>query len=191
MTVDAGKTEREYAFDRHARDFRLQFERDQTADLHAGPRIAWNDTHGGYWFVNGNQEVFDVARRADVLSNDDDSATAARVPGDHHPAAGGGSSAGFLETDPPRQRLLPQRDQRLPVARRRWRGGSRSRRDHPGGDRREDRDRRMDFVDDLANVVPAVLTMALLGLPLEDWVVYYEPAHAGVYTPSTRRTARA
>ncbi len=42
---------------------------------------------------------------------------------------------------------------------------------------------RIDFVDDLANVVPAVLTMGMLGFRLVDWVHYCEPAHAIVYTP--------
>jgi len=42
---------------------------------------------------------------------------------------------------------------------------------------------RIDFVDDLANIVPAVLTLAMLGIPLKDWTVYNEPAHASVYTP--------
>jgi cytochrome P450 len=42
---------------------------------------------------------------------------------------------------------------------------------------------RLDFVDDVANIVPAVLTMGMLGFPLADWVVYCEPAHALVYTP--------
>src|SRR3954470_17786982 len=41
---------------------------------------------------------------------------------------------------------------------------------------------RIDFVDDFANVVPAVLTMAMLGLPLADWEIYCEPAHMQVYT---------
>ncbi|MFY9921009.1 MAG: cytochrome P450, partial [Mycobacterium sp.] len=41
----------------------------------------------------------------------------------------------------------------------------------------------IDFVDDLANVVPAVLTLAMLGVPLKKWTVYNEPAHASVYTP--------
>jgi cytochrome P450 len=40
----------------------------------------------------------------------------------------------------------------------------------------------IDFVDDLANIVPAVLTMAMLGLPLKDWVIHCEPAHAVMYT---------
>ncbi len=42
---------------------------------------------------------------------------------------------------------------------------------------------RIDFVDDFANVVPAVLTMAMLGLPLADWEIYNRPSHELVYTP--------
>ena len=41
----------------------------------------------------------------------------------------------------------------------------------------------IDFVDDLANIVPAIMTLALMALPLVDWVIYCEPAHATVYTP--------
>jgi cytochrome P450 len=41
---------------------------------------------------------------------------------------------------------------------------------------------RIDFVDDLANVVPAVLTLAMMGIPLKNWVIYCEPIHAAVYT---------
>ena len=44
-------------------------------------------------------------------------------------------------------------------------------------------DGRIDFVDDLANVVPAVLTLAMLGIPLKKWSLYSEPTHASVYTP--------
>jgi cytochrome P450 len=42
---------------------------------------------------------------------------------------------------------------------------------------------RIDFVDDLVNIVPAVLTLGMLGIPLKDWTVYCEPAHAAIYTP--------
>jgi cytochrome P450 len=42
---------------------------------------------------------------------------------------------------------------------------------------------RIDFVDDLANVVPAVLTLAMMGIPLKKWAMYSEPTHASVYTP--------
>ncbi len=43
-------------------------------------------------------------------------------------------------------------------------------------------DGQIDFVDDLANIVPAVLTLAMLGIPLNKWAIYSEPAHASVYT---------
>ena len=49
---------------------------------------------------------------------------------------------------------------------------------------------RIDFVDDLANIVPAVFTMAMLGLPLKDWVIYCEPAHAGVHPQHSPDYAR-
>ncbi len=41
----------------------------------------------------------------------------------------------------------------------------------------------IDFVDDLANVVPAVFTLAMMGIPLKKWRLYSEPTHAAVYTP--------
>ncbi|BBX95017.1 hypothetical protein MLAC_03110 [Mycobacterium lacus] len=41
----------------------------------------------------------------------------------------------------------------------------------------------IEFVDDLANVVPAVLPLALMGIPLKKWKIYSEPTHAAVYTP--------
>ncbi len=49
----------------------------------------------------------------------------------------------------------------------------------------------IDFVDDLANIVPAVLTLAMLGIPLKKWNMYSEPIHAAVYTPwSTPPTSK-
>lgn len=47
---------------------------------------------------------------------------------------------------------------------------------------------RIDFVDDLANIVPAVLTLAMMGIELKKWMIYSEPAHAGCPRPSTPRT---
>jgi cytochrome P450 len=41
----------------------------------------------------------------------------------------------------------------------------------------------IDFVDDLANIVPAVLTLAMMGIELKKWSLYSEPTHASVYTP--------
>jgi cytochrome P450 len=173
--------------DRHSPEYRTEFI-EWAKRLHAGPRIAWNDTHGGYWFVNGNQELFDVARRSDVLSNDHDIHSERRgYDGVSVPAAakgaGSGIIGGFLEMDPPVQRYYRNALNAYlsPAAVARW---------QPVLDEitRATIDEKIetgqiDFVEDLANVVPAVLTMALLGLPLKDWVVYNEPIHAQLYTP--------
>jgi cytochrome P450 len=49
----------------------------------------------------------------------------------------------------------------------------------------------IDFVDHLANVAPAVLTLAMLGIPLKNWDIYVEPVHASVYTsPNSPDMAR-
>jgi len=42
---------------------------------------------------------------------------------------------------------------------------------------------RIDLVEELASPVPAIFTAAMLGLPLEEWRMYADAAHAIVYTP--------
>jgi cytochrome P450 len=181
--------------DRHGDQYRTEFER-LADELHATKPIAWNDTHGGYWFVTGNQELFDTARRADVLSNDDDPYNergGERYTGISIPpppmevrqrqyGPPGRLGGMFLGMDPPAQRhyrnaLNPYLS---PAAVARW---------QPVIDEitRASLDEvietgRIDFVDDLANIVPAVLTMAMLGFPMDDYETYVEPIHAAVYT---------
>src|SRR5579859_5562306 len=172
------------SLDRHSARYRLEFE--QLADeFHGRCPVAWNDTHGGYWFASGNKEVFDLARRADLLSNDHDISNTKRgYLGISIPAAPqeNATRGGFLEMDPPEQRHYRQalNPYLSPAAVVRWKSVT------------EEVTRacldeviesgRIDFVDDLANIVPAVLTMAMLGLRLKDWDIYCEPAHASVYT---------
>jgi cytochrome P450 len=188
MTVedldDAARKARRYHYDRHAPDYRDHFE-EITEDLHGQCPVAWTETYGGHWVASGHQEVFDIARRADVLSNDNDVEGVKRgyrgisIP----PAEGQRFRGGFLEMDPPEQRHYRQalNPYLSPAAVARW---------TPFVDElvRASLDEKIesgaiDFVDDLANIVPAVLTLAMMGLPLKDWQIYCEPAHAGVYTP--------
>ncbi|SEP20564.1 cytochrome P450 [Trujillonella endophytica] len=179
--------------DRHGDEYRTDFVR-WSDDLHARAPIAFNDTHGGYWFVSGNQELFDTARRADVLSNDSDphgdrkGYQGITIPGldpEQAKAQSGppGSLGGnFLMLDPPVQRHYRNALNAYlsPAAVARW---------QPVLDEitRAALDEvietgRIDFVDDLANIVPAVLTMAMLGFPIDDYETYVEPIHAQVYT---------
>jgi cytochrome P450 len=187
MTVeDLDETARKakrYHFDRHAPGYRHDFE-EITEELHQKCPVAWTDTHGGHWVASGHQEVFDIARRADVLSNDKDVTGEGRgYKGISIPAVDTEFRGGFLEMDPPEQRHYRQalNPYLSPAAIARW---------TPFVDElvRASLDEKIesgsiDFVDDLANIVPAVLTLAMMGLPLTDWPIYCEPAHAGVYTP--------
>jgi cytochrome P450 len=181
---DTARKARRYHFDRHAPDYRDHFE-EITEELHQKCPVAWTDTHGGHWVASGHQEVFEIARRADVLSNDNDvSAERRGYVGISIPSAQGQRyRGGFLEMDPPEQRHYRQalNPYLSPAAVARW---------TPVVDElvRASLDEKIetgsvDFVDDLANIVPAVLTLAMMGLPLADWPIYCEPAHAAVYTP--------
>jgi len=183
MTVEGDKLTPVH-FDRHAPDYINRFE-ELTHELQAKCPIAWTETYGGHWVTSGYNEVFEIARNITLLSNDfDEDGTRNGYQGISIPQVrqGTGSKAGFLEMDPPEQRdyraaLNPYLS---PAAVARWKPFL------------EDLTRacldekietgQIDFVDDLANIVPAVATLALLGLPLADWDIYCPPIHANVYT---------
>jgi cytochrome P450 len=184
-TDDAERRKNVIQLDRHTSRYRVEFEQ-LADDFHAKCPVAWNDTHGGYWFASGNKELFDIARRADVLSNDYDlTGDGTGYLGISIPPPTGQrvTRGGFLEMDPPAQRHYRQalNPYLSPAAVARWvpviEELTRACLDEviESG--------RIDFVDDLANIVPAVLTLAMLGMPLKDWDVYCEPTHAAVYTP--------
>lgn len=179
---DADRKNNRYHFDRHTAAYRLQFEA-ITAEMQARCPIAWSDTYGGHWVAAGNREVFELARSAEYLSNDHDVNNERRgyqgitIPTPEHMIQGG-----FLEMDPPGQRQYRQalNPYLSPAAVSRWvpvvRELARACLDE------KIETGQIDFVDDLANVVPAVLTLALMGIPLKHWAIYCEPAHAAVYT---------
>ncbi len=172
-------------FDRHAPDYIDHFS-EITRDLHARCPIAWTETYGGHWVASGYKEVFEVARNGSLLSNDHDFKGERKgYQGISIPPPPGArqSRGGFLEMDPPEQRdyrriLDPYLS---PAAVARWKPMVEDLTRACLDERIESGT--IDFVDDLANIVPAVITLALMGLPLTDWEVYCEPAHATVYTP--------
>ena len=138
--------------------------------MHAKCPIAWSDTYGGHWVAAGNREVFELARSAEYLSNDHDVNNERRgykgitIPTPESMKIQGG----FLEMDPPEQRHYRQtlNPYLSPAAVSRW---------APVVEElvRACLDEKIetgqiDFVDDLANVVPAVLTLAMMGIPLKQ-----------------------
>ncbi|XVQ14705.1 cytochrome P450 [Spirillospora sp. CA-255316] len=173
-----------FHFDRHTPEYRLRFEA-ITKEMHARCPIAWSDTYGGHWVAAGNREVFELAARsAEYLSNDHDVKGERRgYKGITIPTSEFASQGGFLEMDPPDQRYYRQalNPYLSPAAIKRW---------IPVIDEvvracldERIEEGRIDFVEDLANVVPAVLTLAMMGIPLKKWEMYNEPAHASIYTP--------
>ena len=183
MTTEGDKLA-PFHFDRHVPDYIDHFA-EITQELHARCPIAWTETYGGHWVASGYKEVFEIARHGTLLSNDHDingerqGYQGITIPG----PPGRKTRGGFLEMDPPEQRDWRRAiDPYLsPAAVARWKPMVEDLTRACIDDRIEDGT--IDFVDDLANIVPAVITLAMMGLPLVDWVIYCEPAHATVYTP--------
>ncbi|MEU8896036.1 cytochrome P450 [Nocardia sp. NPDC048505] len=189
MTADhAGPTtERKqpvFHFDRFAPDYRDNFQA-ITGDMQQRCPLAWTDTYDGHWVAAGNREVFELAR-CPHTSNDHDPQGVRKgyrgisIP---PPPRARGIRGGILEMDEPEHRELRSvlNPYLSPAAVKRW---------VPFIDEvvraaidEKIESGRIDFVDDLANIVPAVLTLAMLGVPLHKWEVYNEPVHAAVYTP--------
>ncbi|WP_029431287.1 cytochrome P450 [Blastococcus sp. URHD0036] len=183
--TDADRTAgKRYLFDRHTPDYRLRFDAVRREMQERCP-IAWTDTYGGHWVASGNREVFELVRSSEYLSSDHDvhgERGGPRYQGITIPS-GGSMRAVFQEMDPPEQRYYRNvlNPYLSPAAVERWRPFV-VELTHAALDERIESGR-IDFVDDLANIVPAVFTLAMMGLPLADWTVYCEPTHAVVYTP--------
>ena len=184
VSTDDDRKKNRYDFDRHSPQYRHQLE-SIAQQMHEKCPVAWSETYGGHWVASGSREVFELARSAEFLSNDHDIRGERRgykgisIPTPQRVASARG---GFLEMDPPEQRYYRQalNPYLSPAAISRW---------IPVIDElvRASLDEkietgRIDFVDDLANIVPAVFTLAMMGIPLKNWTIYCEPMHAAIYT---------
>ncbi|GAA5052054.1 cytochrome P450 [Nocardia callitridis] len=173
-----------YHFDRHTPQYRTEFDA-VTTEMHRTCPMAWSDTYGGHWVAAGSREVFALARSDDVSSDNDIHHRRRGYRGISIPPPEDyeGRRGGILEMDPPEHREFRRilNPYLSPAAVARW---------IPFADEvvracldERIESGRIDFVDDLANIVPAVLTLAILGIPVAKWSLYCEPAHASVYTP--------
>ena len=182
MVTESDRKSKSYHFDRHTPDYRFQFEA-ITQELHEQCPVAWSDTYGGHWVASSSEAVFELAR-CPYISNDHDVNNERRgYQGITIPAKPIPLRAGILEMDPPEHRVYRNvlNPYLSPAAVKRW---------EPFIDEvvrasidEKIEEGRIDFVDDLANITPAVITLAMLGIPLTKWSLYSEPAHALVYTP--------
>lgn len=171
-------------FDQHSLKYKAGFPQ-LSHDIRSKCPVAWTEEYGGYWVISGRDVIGEMAKHPDLLSNDHDPMGARRgyqgiaIP----PPRGGTTRGGFIEMDPPEQleyrRVL--NPHLSPAAIEQWRPMVAELTQACIDEVVESG--RLDFVDDVANIVPAVLTMGMLGFPLTDWGIYCEPAHALVYTP--------
>ncbi len=182
-SADGDRKKNRYHFDRHTPEYRLQFEK-ITEEMQSRCPMAWSDTYGGHWVAAGSNEVFELAR-CPAVSNHHDLTGETPFKGISIPYAKrvSGVRGGILEMDDPEHRTYRNvlNPYLSPAAVKRWK---------PFIDEivraaldEKIESGRIDFVDDLANIVPAVLTLAMMGIPLKKWAMYSEPTHAAVYTP--------
>jgi cytochrome P450 len=180
---DSDRKKNPYHFDRHTPEYRIQFEK-ITEEMLAKCPLAWSDTYGGHWVAAGSREVFELARCPQVSNHHDVSGeTPYRGISIPYAKRVSGVRGGILEMDEPEHRIYRNvlNPYLSPAAVKRW---------EPFIDEvtracldERIEEGRIDFVDDLANIVPAVLTLAIMGIPLKKWAIYSEPTHAAVYTP--------
>jgi cytochrome P450 len=181
---DSERKKQQYHYDRHTAEYRSQFKQ-ITEEMHAKCPMAWTETYGGHWVAAGSNEVFELAR-CPAVSNDHDLHNERRgYKGISIPTASRVSAVrgGILEMDDPEHRIYRTvlNPYLSPAAVKRWEPFVHDVTRACLNERVEEGS--IDFVDDLANIVPAVLTLAMLGIPLRKWNMYSEPVHAAVYTP--------
>ncbi|WP_280258828.1 cytochrome P450 [Nocardia wallacei] len=182
--ADQDRKKNRYHFDRHTPEYRHRFV-EITQEMQTKCPMAWSDTYDGHWVAAGSTEVFELARCPHVSNDHDLRGERKGYKGISIPTAQRVQAVrgGILEMDDPEHRIYRQaiNPYLSPAAVRRW---------EPVIDEivraaldEKIESGRIDFVDDLANIVPAVLTLAMLGIPLRQWSMYSEPVHAAVYTP--------
>ncbi|QIX52649.1 cytochrome P450 [Rhodococcus sp. DMU1] len=184
ISTDETRRRPVFQFDRHAPDYRDKF-LEITEEMQATCPVAWSGTHGGHWVTASADATFTLVRSPDVSNDHDVKGQRRGYQGIMIPKGerASGVRGGILEMDDPEHRefrsiLNPYLS---PAAIKKW---------IPVIDEvirasldEKIEEGRIDFVDDLANIVPAVITLAMLGIPVQKWKMYCEPVHAAIYTP--------
>ncbi len=160
-------------------------------EMRANCPVAWTEAHGGYWVVTRYDDVGDIARDTDTFSS-------AKWQDDEGTWQGGNTLptiSGRLipdETDPPEWKMYRHllNPWFTPKAVAQYKDLSElvaSLLVDAVIEKGE-----IDMIQDLANPLPAIMTLHMMGLPLEQWREYAEPSHEAIYcVPGTPEYARA
>lgn len=162
-------------FDHHSKEYADGW-REVTADLRNRCPVAWTDAHEGYWVATSYDAVREAALDDATFSSDND------IMGERDGGKGSAIPSAPLrliplEVDPPlftayRKLLNPLFS---PTAAEPWRPFLQQV-TNVMIDRVCEKGE-LDIVHDIASPVPAMLTMSLLGLPLEGWARVATPFH--------------
>ena len=173
------------AFDHHSDAFNLN-ELAINADLRQQCPVAWNENYDGFWFLSSYDAVSQTARDDDTFSHkyEPNAPNGVDYQGEMGvPRPEGQPALGIGEVDGPYhlalrhalapflspgavQKLKPFMEQKA----------------HEFLDQKI-ADGHMDLVLDYASPVPAILTMKLMGLPLDNWHLYANLFHSVMAIP--------
>lgn len=148
-------------------------------EMRAHCPVAHTDTYGGFYVLTRYADVRRAAQDHETFSSaHDEERCGIMIPPNP-------TRLGFIEMDPPEQlvyrRLLAASF--TPKAVRAYEPRLRELVDR-AIDRFIERGS-FDVVDDLANPIPAIVTLDLMGLPLDDWKRFALPLHRMVYVEQT------
>jgi len=169
-------------FDHNSSEYATRW-REMYADMRGRCPVAHTDAHGGFYVLTRYADVARAVKDDDTFSSAHETTPGSPYGGIIIPPTPNVSIP--IEMDPPvftplRKLLNPTF---APGQAKKWESFTRSVATAMIDAVIEKGE--IDLVDDLASPVPAIFTSALMGLPLEDWRMYADVAHAIVYTPPT------
>jgi cytochrome P450 len=178
------------AFDHHSRSHSTSWVETYRA-LRASCPIGWTQAHGGYWVVSRYDDVRAIARATDVYSSakwqDEDGSWQG---GNTLPTISGRIVPD--ETDPPEWKVYRHLLNPFFTPKAIARGNALSELVASTLVDAFIETGRVEMVDQLASPLPTIMTLHMLGLPLEQWREYAEPSHEAIFTvPGTPEYARA
>lgn len=150
-------------------------------DLRSRCPVAWSDAHDGFWVLTKYADVAAAARDAKTFGSQNEP-TMSFPKGIHIPPAP--FRYGIAEMDAPRHSVfrrammgrfaLPEITKMVPDIQAYTRGCV---------DQIVAKGSPADLVRDLCVPVPAMTTLAIWGMPVEDWPKYEAAYHQSIYTP--------
>jgi cytochrome P450 len=172
-------------FDHHSPHYANRVFNDPTGFFQQMQRehpVAWTEKHGGFWVISRYEDIKRISEDDAAFSSRNDLPASGQafsgitIPGNR-------ARSTPIEMDPPEffdyRRLLnrwfaPAAVEKLKPKMTEFTAWCIDRHIASG---------QIDLVLDLASPVPAMMTLYVLGIPLEHWHLYADTSHAVIYTP--------